>query len=786
MSGDLSLWYSAPAANWLAALPVGNGRLGGMVYGRVHKELIALNEETLWTGRSGDRRNPAARQHLEEVRRLLMSGDVRRAHFVAEAAMFGTPPNQAAYQFLSNLVLVFADLFDEQAVDYRRSLDLTEGVASVEFSQGGIAFRREIFASAVTNTLVVRLTADGETDLTFSAAFWRKFDHDQSSRAVGPDGVEITGRCGQFGVRYRGLLRVVPEGGTITPVGDHVVVEGARAATLIFGCASDYRGGSWEEDMVAQVDAAAATGYSQLRADHVADHRAMLDRVALDLAVPEDQRSLVDLPTDQRLARLRAGGQDIGLSRLFFQYGRYLLQDSSRPGGLPANQQGIWNDSITPAWDAKFTININVQMHYWPAEVTNLAETHGALFDLVDRLRDSGRETARIHYGCRGFVAHHNTDLWADTAPLDNVYCGLWPMGGAWLALHLWDHYEFSLDTDFLRDRGYPALKDAALFLVDYLVPDGTGRLLSGPSISPENAYLDEGGARAALCMSPSMDVQLTRAVFDRCRRSAEILGVDTDLAAELAVLSARLPEVSVSGDGLVMEWLDEVKEAEPGHRHYSHLFGLFPDDQFITAGRPELLAASRRSLERRLAHGGGGGGWSRSWVSALWSRLGDGERAEEHLNALLRLSTSTNLLDTHPPQGTNPLTVFQIDGNLGATAAVAEMLLQSHGGRLRLLPALPPTWPTGRVTGLRARGDAEVDIGWAGGVLTDARIRCGHDRTCTVIASGPLSVTAFGGSIRADGITGAIDAAHQVDSGGGWTTTFTAAAGGDYVLRPA
>jgi alpha-L-fucosidase 2 len=747
-----------------------------MVYGRVHKELIALNEETLWTGRSGDRRNPAAREHLDEVRRLLMSGDTRRAHFLTEATMFGTPPNQTAYQFLSNLVLVFADLFDEQAVGYRRSLDLAEGIASVEFTLGDTGFRREIFASAVTNTLVVRLTADGEKDLTFSAAFWRKFDHDQSSRAVGLDGVEIAGRCGQFGVRYRGLLRVVPEGGTITPVGDHLVVEGVSAATLIFGCTSDFRSATWEQDVVAAVDAAAAMGFPRLRAEHVADHRAMLDRVTLDLAVPEDQRSLDDLPTDERLARLRAGGQDIGLSRLFFAYGRYLLQDSSRPGSLPANQQGIWNDSITPAWDAKFTININVQMHYWPAEVTNLAETHGALFDLVDRLRDSGRETARVHYGCRGFVAHHNTDLWADTAPLDNVYCGLWPMGGAWLALHLWDHYEFSLDTDFLRDRGYPALRDAALFLVDFLVPDETGRLLSGPSISPENAYLDEGGARAALCMSPSMDVQLTRAVFDRCLRAAEILGVDADLAEELATLNARLPEVSIGRDGLVMEWLDEVPEAEPGHRHYSHLFGLFPDDQFISAGRPELLAASRRSLERRLDHGGGGGGWSRAWVSALWARLGEGERAAEHLNALLRLSTSTNLLDTHPPQGTNPLTVFQIDGNLGATAAVAEMLLQSHGGRLRLLPALPPSWPDGRVGGLRARGAAEVGITWADGVLAEATIRFGHDRTCTVVASAPLSVA---------GVDGRVAAAHEADPGGGWTTTFAAAAGGTYRLRP-
>jgi alpha-L-fucosidase 2 len=349
-------------------------------------------------------------------------------------------------------------------------------------------------------------------------------------------------------------------------------------------------------------------------------------------------------------------------------------------------------------------------------------------------------------------------------------------LGAAWLALHLWDRYEFSGDVEFLRERGYPTLKDAALFLVDFLVADQDGRLLSGPSISPENAFLDEGGARAALCMSPSMDVQLTRAIFDRCRRACEILGVDSDFAAELAELAPRLPEVSVSSDGLIMEWLDEYTEAEPGHRHYSHLFGLFPDDQFIRARRPELMTAARRSLQRRLEHGGGGGGWSRAWVSALWARLGEGDQAAEYLDMLLRYSTTATLLDTHPPQGTNPVTVFQIDGNLGAVAAVAEMLLQSHDDRLRLLPALPAVWPGGRVTGLRARGAFEVDLTWSAGALTKAEVHASRGGPCTVAGQGALVVTCDGDAVPTD---------RRRDDEGGAVIVFATEPGRRYVLVP-
>jgi alpha-L-fucosidase 2 len=515
------------------------------------------------------------------------------------------------------------------------------------------------------------------------------------------------------------------------------------------------------------VEAAAGRSYDELRARHVARHRGGPDRLAFELG----DDPLAGEPTDVRLERMRAGSQDEGLLAVLFDYGRYLLAASSRAGGLPANLQGIWNESFVPAWDSKFTININLQMNYWAAETANLAETHLPVFDLVDRMRVNGAETARVHYGCRGFVAHHNTDLWADCAPLDNVNCGLWPLGAAWLSLHLWEHYAFNPEREFLEARAYPAMRDAARFLLDLAVRDAAGRLLIGPSLSPENGYRDGSGVRVALCMSPAGDTQIAAALFFRTRAAAEILDVDRDLRDELEEALAALPAMSVGRHGQLMEWREDYEEWEAGHRHYSHLFALYPGDAISPRRTPGLADAARAALVRRLANGSGASGWSRAWAAGLWARLGEGDLAHEQLVRLARDHIEPNLMGMHPPQGTNPLYTFQIDGNLGATAVVCELILQSHDGGIDLLPALPTAWRSGRMRGVRARGGFAVDVAWHNGHLVEAVITSTKGELCRLL-DGRLEVRGEQGPVPV-----------RLDASG--ALVFPTGPGASYLVRP-
>ena len=709
------LWYRQPATKWTEALPIGNGRLGAMVFGAVSDERIQLNEGTVWAGEKRDRNNPAGGAALDEVRRLLFAGKPTEAEALAGRDMIAVPSRMPPYQTLGDLNLRFGD---QEPTNYTRELDLESATVRVTYRASGSVYTREIFASAPGQLIVIRLTCDRPNRISFRAALSR--EQDAVTKSAGADRIVMDGKAiardpahdaeGEAGVRFHAMLTAVTEGGRVLTEGSELLVDHTNAVTLLLAAATDFHGDSPEETCDARIKAARKP-YEQLRAEHVADYQRYFHRVQFSLA-----GAAPDLPTDERLSRVTAGAPDPLLATLYFQFGRYLSISSSRPGGLPATLQGLWNESLAPSWESKYTININTEMNYWPAEVCNLSEMHEPLFDLVEAARPDGRHVARALYHAGGFVLHHNTDIWGDAVPIDSVNSGLWPMGGAWLSLHFWDHYDFTRDRDFLARRAYPVMKEAAQFLLDYLVDDGQGHLVTGPSISPENGYRLANGVVARLCMGPYMDTEIAYALFSRVLESEQVLGVDEAFGKRVSAARARLTPFRIGKHGQLQEWLEDYDEAEPGHRHISHLFALYPGNQITLRGTPELAKAARTSLERRLAAGGGRTGWSRAWVINVWARLEEGDLAYESLRLLFANSTLPDMLDTHPP--------FQIDGNFGGIAGIAEMLLQSHAGEISLLPALPKAWPEGSIHGLRARGAVEVGIVWAAGRATTATLR--------------------------------------------------------------
>lgn len=789
------LTYVTPAAEWSQALPLGNGRIGAMVFGDVYKDHVQLNEDTMWYGGPMDRVNPCAYENLKKVRKLILEGEIAEAETLLRYAFTGVPQSMRHYQSGGDFWLRPADTA-MPVTAYKRSLSLRDAVAEVSYRQGETGYTRTYFVSSKLQCLVVEIKADRKGAVNVDGLITRDKNYDTVARA-GEDIVMLKGNLGKGGLDFALAFTAVAEGGSVQIIGENVIVRNADSVRFFVtegttfheywadfeekgeecrlgeACLSKLlqKETVWQEllekRLVHTLKAAKETSAEDTLKEHIQENRSYFDRVCLELSSGEDSGNFV--PLNERIEAVKQGACDNDLWKLYFDFGRYLMIAGSRPGTMPLNLQGIWNDLMNPPWGSKYTVNINTEMNYWPAEICNLPEFHQPLFELLRRTVKRGQKTAWEMYHCRGFVIHHNTDIWADTAPQDIWLPGTyWVMGGAWLCAHLWEHYLYTQDKDFLASV-YDIMEQAVLFFCDYLY-EKDGKVILCPSVSPENTYILPNGKGGSVCFNATMDIMILKELLNNYLEASRLLAgevcaenascdecgetssvrtkvVDNSLVQQAEALVQKLPEPRIGRHGQLMEWMEDYEEAEPGHRHISHLYALHPGRTITMDGTPELAEAARTTIERRLANGGGYTGWSCAWLIHFYAKLWDGENAYKMLQKLLTESTFDNLMDNHPGKKGS---VFQIDGNMGACAAIANMLIQSNEERVLLLPACPKEWSRGSLSGIRVIGNASFDFTWKNGKVVSCTVYADSDYHCEVCYNGgKVQVTLLAGESR-------------------------------------
>lgn len=732
--------FKTEASDWSEALPIGNGRLGAMVYGTIVKEHVQLNEDTMWYGGPMNRINPDAYANLKKVRQLIAEERIGEAQELLRYAFTGTPLGMRIYQSGGDFFLRIQDT-EAPITDYKRSLSLDEAVVRVQYCQKGIQYQREYFVSAQTQTIVIAVTADKKGAVNVDGMITRDKMYD-GVEPVDDSTVMLKGNLGKGGMDFLLGCSVVAEGGTVLRIGENLVVRNADRAVFYLTEVTTFadfwkefqesgylceltseqkvaravKEQQWQERLKAKtrniLQEARKVPYEELLIHHIAEHRSYFDRVMLQLDEKDEEQVQM---------------------KNYFDFGRYLMICGSRPGSMPLNLQGIWNDQMKPSWDSKYTVNINTEMNYWPAESCNLSECQEPLFDLLRRAMERGRRTAKEMYGCRGFVIHHNTDIWGDTAPQDIWMPGTyWVMGGAWISTHIWKHYEYTQDVTWLREH-YDILEEAVLFLEDFVIRRDDRYVIS-PSVSPENTYIMENGKTGCVCENATMDVMILRELLEDYLMASELLQIENEITQKAEDIRKKLPMTRIGKYGQIMEWEKDYEEKDPGHRHISHLYALWPGRDIVPDRTTELARAAGVTIERRLANGGGYTGWSCAWLVCFYARLWDGENAYKMLQKLLAESTFPNMMDSHPGKNGS---VFQIDGNMGACAAIVEMLVQSEADRVILLPACPKKWKSGKIQGIKVKGNARVDIVWKDGKLVSCRIHAGCDWEKEVLYQG-------------------------------------------------